>query len=323
MGAQRYKGPPRQDIGQAMQAFDLRANQAGFVGHRIAPLIDTAEQAGGINKIRIADLLKKRQDTRRAPDGTYQRGTGGFDADTFATVERGFEERLDEREVRRLGGTYPAEELAALRSQNQVLQDYEAAVIETALAAIPGGQITAIATPWSSAATAIPVKNITDAVKAFRRRVGRLPTSLLIDWECYQALRDCSDIISRLSANDDRTHGDIQTSDLARALDIGEIIISGGMQNTSAAAVGDGVLTPVWDPTKALLFIASQSEDLLTPRFMNTIHWTGDGSMLGKPGSFEAYYSDERRSDVVRYRIETQEKVLYSLAATLLTGVMA
>ena len=57
---------PRPDIAQGLDEFNLRANQAGFVGLRIFPVIEVATAFGRFRRLKIKDLLKRRKSTKRA-----------------------------------------------------------------------------------------------------------------------------------------------------------------------------------------------------------------------------------------------------------------
>jgi hypothetical protein len=68
-----------------------------------------------------------------------------------------------------------------------------------------------------------------------------------------------------------------------------------------------------------MLARVARTADLREPCLGRTIHWGEDGSQIG--GLFESYYSDERRSNIVRCRHDVDEKIIYAEAADLLSNI--
>lgn len=307
----------RPDLADALEEFDLEASQMGFVGLDIAPVIEVGVTAGDYPKIALGELLKDR-DTRRAEDGTYPKGQGKGTKDTFATEEHGLEERVDEREANVFREWWDAEVLAARRCRDAVLRNHNQRVIDLALA-ISGSA--AAGTAWSSTSSATPIANVRAACIAVRNRTGMVPNAMVIDWEAYQYLKDCAEIVDRVkySGLDDPKRGNMTVSALAQALGLEHISISGAQVNSANEAQSVS-LASQWTKTIALVYCRAGDNNLRRPRFMNTFHWGADGSTIG--GTMESYYDPSRRSDIVRHRMDTDEKVVYGACGQLITGVL-
>src|SRR5688500_640208 len=143
----------RPDLGATLMEFDEMANQAGFVGLQLAPVVEVAEQSANIGKIPIEQLLQT-QDTSRASGGGYRRGNFTFSDFSYATEEPGWEEPVDERNLRIYRRYFDAEVVAAKRARNFVVQNHEIRVA-TALTATATFVDAAAATIWTTAATAV------------------------------------------------------------------------------------------------------------------------------------------------------------------------
>lgn len=309
----------RRDLAEQLVPIDLQTNRAGFVGFRLFPVLEVALQADTFKVSKLEDLLQKRQDDSRAEDGTYRRGNGKFGKDTYATVEHGWEERVDRREATRWKNWEDAEQMAAERARNMVLQNHEARVVEAVMGIT---NTTSIVTPWTTHATATPVDDVMDLSLTVRNHCGRMPNALCLELEVFKHLIRCAQMIERIEssgAGRPSSARDITAQMVATALDLEEVIISGGMENTANEAK-DAVLSPLWPRAKALLFVRDNNPNVRDRvRIGNTFHWGEDGSTLGQ--NVEMYYSDERRSDIVRDRMDTDEKLIYPACGQLLLDV--
>lgn len=306
----------RPDIALGFSEFDVEANQRGYVGLAIAPVMEVDVVADVYPIIPKEDLMKS-YSTDRAGDGTYGKVNGKFETGSYSCTENGIEERVDQRDARRFGNYIDAEMIAAMRTRDIVLKNHNARVIALALAV---GTTTAAGTTWSTTATATPIANIIAAKVKIRNRCGEMANAMCCDWEAWEYLRNCADIIERLkySGIDDPKNASLNA--VAAVLGLEEIIISGAVTDGAIAPLAASVAS-MWDRTKALLFVKSTTQDTRRPHFMRTFHWGNDGSQIG--AAFESYYDPTRRSDIVRHRMDTDEKVLYADVAEVITGVLS
>lgn len=309
----------RADLADTLEEFDLEADQMGFVGLRIAPVIDVGVVGGNYGKIELAELLKGRS-TNRAPDGSYNRGEARGTKDTFACDEHGFEEAVDDRLAAMFADYWNAEQLAAQRTRDAVLRNHNQRVIDAALGL---ANTTAAGTAWSTVATATPIANIRAAKIAVRDRTGIVPNCMCLDWEAFEYLVSTAEVVDRVKhwgGTDPNVSSLLQQpSVVAAALGLEEILVSGSVKNTANEAQAAS-LSSQWTNTKALLFVRDDSEDMRRPRLMNTFHFTADGSQIG--GYVETYRDEAKRSDIVRTRMDTDEKLVYSDCGQVITGVL-
>lgn len=306
----------RPDLRDSLMEFDLQADQLGFVGLKIAPVLEVNKPLGYYGVIPLKEMLQDR-DTRRASDGSYNRISGEGDNASFLTEEHGIEEPVDRREANAYGDYWDAEQLAAERTRDAVIRNHNKRVIALAEAV---STTTAAGTAWTDLSSSDPPANVLTARKAVRDRCGMLANCMVIDWDRFESLRQTTAIkdLIKYSGRDDPKARNITVDAVAAAMNLEEIIISGSMKNTANQAVAAS-LSSMWDKTKALIFRRYTGRDLKKPQFARTFHWGGDGSMIG--GVFEEYYDPKVRADVVRNRMDTKEQVIYADCAQLITGI--
>lgn len=307
----------RPDLAGSLMEFDLQANMMGYVGLRIAPVIEVQKQAGNYGVIPIKELLKDRL-TARAPGGSYSRGAGKFEPGTYACKENGTEEPVDDRESQMYADYFDAEQIAALRARNIVLSSHERRVIALADAI---SNTSAAGTAWTDTDSSTPITNVRTASLAVYDRIGRAPTHGVISWKRFQYLRDNASIIDRVKYNGHEVavqRGKVDPSMIAEALGLEELIVAGSVKNTAnenAAAV----IASMWTDSRFLLFVPARTNDVREPCYARTFHWGEDGSQIG--AAIETYRDETIRGDVVRARMDTDEKEMYPEAAQVITGI--
>ncbi len=306
----------RPDLGATMEAFSIQANQASYIGLQLFPVIEVAEQSANIGRIPVAQLLQT-QDTSRASGSGYRRGNFTFDDFSFATKEHGWEEPVDDRNSRIYRRYFDAEVIAAKRARNFVVQNHE---LRTVAAATNTATFTnaAAAVVWSTAATATPVTDVLTRIKAVRNASGVTPNTVVMDYDAYLAALETAQVIDRLKYNGITDVRNVGTVDLARLFKVKRVLISGAQNNT--AAEGGLTLAATWTKTIVGVGYVAESNDVAEPGLGRTFHWSADGSEIG--AVMESYRDETRRCDIIRARMETDEKVMYPEAWQLITGVL-
>lgn len=306
----------RPDLAGSLLAFDVQADQAGFVGLEVMPVLEVARQAGTFGKIEIAGMLQSRS-TNRAPGTAYRRGITEFTTDTYACEEHGFEEPVDDREAAMYADYFDAELMAAMRARDAVLRNFE---IRVAALAHAISATSAAGTVWSSTASATPIANIAAAIKVVRDASGLVPNLLVLTFDAWQNMRDCAEVLDRIkyAGFDDPKKAALNTTVLAQAAGIERIVVAGAMKNTANQADAAS-LANIWTNTEAVLLRVPKTRDIREACWGRTLHWGEDGSVIG--GLVETYRDETVRADIVRCRMDTDEKVLLTGAAVRITGV--
>lgn len=314
----------RSDLGGSMEAFDLQADRAGFIGLRVFPVFEAAMQSGSFGKIPLDQLLKNR-DTERSPGSGYSRGKFTFTPASYATEEHGAEEPVDDREARLYADYFDAEMVAAERARDVVLRNFEkriAAAVFNATTWNGAALTTGITHEWDDPANATPQDDVEAACRKVYANSGLWPNTLIINRNVFRNLRKCDDVIDKVSssgAGSSVLAENISVQMLAAYFDLERILVAGGAQN--AANEGqDASIEHIWSGEFAMVCrTATRPRDIREPCLGRTIHWGADGSMIG--GVFESYREESIRGNVVRHRMETDELIMYVEAGHLLSNI--
>jgi hypothetical protein len=312
----------RPDLASSMEEYDLEAGRQGFIAQQVLQVLEVDKQAGVFGTIPIEQLLQAR-DTVRAPGGGYSRGKFTFTTQPYACVEHGAEEPVDDREAEMYRDYFDAELVAARRSRDVVLRNAEgraAAAVFNTTTWTGASLTTAVGTPWTTIATAVPLTDVETAVKKVYDNSGLVANALVCTWKRFRDLRNVVQIVDRVKYAGfmDPRAGNITAEALAQAFDLKYILVAGGAKNTAKEGqtfVGGSV----WTDSNAMICRVAETNDPREPCIGRTMHWAADGSEIG--ATFETYRDETVRSDVVRARHDVFEKILYVEAGHLLTSV--
>lgn len=301
----------------SFQQFDLDMDAAGFIGTRVLPVVDVAKPVGQFGKITIASLLAQR-DTLRTPGSNYARQRYEFDKDNFSTNEHGAEEPVDDKEAEMYGDYLNAEQTATSRARDVVMRNYESRVA-TLLQTTGSFTNAAAATAWGTIATAVPLTDIETRVMSIWNATGLKPNAIVIPYAAFRNFRNCAQVVDRIkySGLQDPAAGQISTQAIAQLLDIPNVIIAGAKKN-GANEGQTASLSNVWTATVIGIGVIATGNDIKQPCVGRTFHFSADGSQIG--GTVETYREEQSRSNIVRVRMDTQEKLLYSTCWQLITG---
>lgn len=313
----------RPDLADSFMEFDLAADQLGYIGTRVFPVIEVASQAGDFGKIPLEQLLQN-SDTKRAPGSGYSRGTFTFEKATFSCQENGHEEVVDDREAKMYAEYFDAEVISTARAYNAVLRNAEQRVADAVFntAVWTGSSLTtAVTNEWDDATNATPIGDVEAAAQKVYDNSGLWPNALVVTEKVFRNLRLADQIRDRISssgAGDSELAGRIVEQQIAQAFGLNYIIVAGGSKNTAAEGQTASV-APVWSGEYAMVCKVATSADPKEPCIGRTFHWGEDGSSPG--GIVETYRDESRRGEVVRVRHDVDEIVLYPEAGHLLSNI--
>lgn len=311
----------RSDIAEMMTAFDLEANMQRMIALQVMPQYDVDLAFGPFDKIEIASLLRQ-VNTARASGGNYSQTDFKFTQDSFSTKEHGLELPLDDRNAALYSNSDFGQLLdKAVLIRNQVLSNLEARVAANVFNTSTFTP-TSVTNEWDDLANATP---LTDVEAAVQRGYGKgfIYDTLIVGWKVFRNLRNCDQIIDRINsggAGQASKPEDITPAMLARVFDLKRVLIGGAQYNAADEGQSPN-LQPIWSGEYAMVTrCASGPEERLTnPCIGRTFHFTGDGSEIG--GRYETYRDESRRANILRLRMETQEKTLYTTCGDLLDNI--
>lgn len=313
----------RPDLAESFMEFDLAADQAGYVGTSVFPVVNVDSQAGVFGKIPIEELLQN-SDTKRAPGSGYNRGDFNFTTSTYACQEHGHEEVVDDREAKMYAQYFDAEVVSTARAYNAVLRNAEKRIADAVFNTTTwtGASLTtAITHEWDDAANSVPITDVEAAVQKIYDNSGLWANALVINRKVFRNIRNSASVIDRINsagAGNPSKPSDVTTAMLAQVFDLQHILVAGGTQNTANEGQAAS-LSPVWSGEYAMVCKIATSGDFKEPCIGRTFHWSEDGSSVG--GTVESYRDESVRGEIVRVRHDVDEVVLYAEAGHLLSNV--
>jgi hypothetical protein len=309
----------RPDLASSLEAFDMAADREGFIGLRVLPVVEVAKQAGSFGKIPLEQLLENRE-TRRNPGSGYARSGFKFGSDSYACEEHGAEEPIDDRESEMYRDYFSAEVVSAARSRDVVLRNFERRAADLVFNAVTFTPTT-VTNEWDDYANAAPIDDVEAAVRRIWAASGLWPNALIINRLVFRNLRNCEQIIERIQsagAGSATKPSDITAAMLAAVLDLEEIVVAGSPKNTADKGLTP-VIAPIWSGEYAMVARLARTADVREPALARTFHWGEDGSQIG--GALETYRDETIRGDVVRHRMDTDEKLIMTECAALLDNI--
>lgn len=303
----------------SMEEFNLRMDREGFIGLRVFPVSEVAKQSGKFGKIPVEQLLKS-PETARAPGSGYNRGNWKFEADSFATEEHGHEEPVDDRESELYNEYVEAEMVSSEIAQDIVLRAFEERIAAATFDFATFGS-TAVTNEWDDAASATPIDDVEAQVQAIWNATGLWPNALIMNRLVYRNLRRCDQVVEAIAAQGagNRTLAtDITPQLLSEVFDLPMILVAGSAKN----AANDGAalnIDPIWSGEYVAVARLCTTSNFKEPGFGRTFHWGADGSRIG--ATVETYRDETVRSNIVRARMDTDEKILYSGCIKLLSNI--
>lgn len=313
----------RPDLAESLMEYDLAADRNGFVGYKVFPVVDVAQQAGNYGKIPIEQLLQTRT-TLRAPGAGYARGTFTFDDAAYATSEHGAEEPVDDRERKMYRNYFDAEMVATARAYDAVLRNAEirmAAKVFNTTTWTGSSLTTAITNEWDDFTNAVPITDVEAAVRKIWNNSGLWANALVINRNVFRNLRNCDQVIERIQsagAGNRTLATDINEQMLAQAFDLDYVIVAGMPKNTAKEGQTASI-SPIWSDEYAMVCRIATTQDFKEPCIGRVFHWAEDGSSIG--GTVESYRDESVRSDIIRVRHDVAEVTLYPEAGHLLSNI--
>lgn len=309
----------RPDLSGAFQEFDLEMNRRNFIGSRILPVFEVEEDAGKYPVIPIEQLLAENE-TRRAPKSGYNRGEFEFETGSYITEEHGWEEPLDDREVRMYRHYIQAEMIATARAVNFVAGAAERR-IASAIFNSTTFNTTAVTNEWDDLSNATPIDDVEAAVIRVYDATGLWPNTLVITNKVFRNLRRCSQVLDRIEssgAGNATKARDVTLQMLAQVFDLEKILVGNASKNTAGEGQSASI-SPVWSNEYAWVGKTAETGDIQEPCVGRSFHWDEDGSTY--EGRVESYRDESIRSDVIRVRHDTDEKIMYAACGELLENI--
>lgn len=310
----------RPDLGAIAYEYMLEASQRGFIGLSIFPIFETPLQSADYPIIPLESLLKL-QETKRAPRGTYNRSDYEFKTGTYACIEYGWEEPVDDAEAALYRRFFDAEEVAVMRCVDVILRNQEARI---AAAIMNTANITAtadVAISWNTPATATPRANVNTAKQAMRAASGLVPNVIAMSKKVFDTAMMIAEITNAFQYTNPIQIGgeEVQRRLLAQYFGVDEVMVGGAIKDSAKKGQAT-VIADLWDDEYiALLKVSLGGNDLKEPCIGRTFLWTADS-----PSNLitEQYREEQSRSEVYRSRHNVAEAFVFKGAGYLLGNII-
>ncbi len=286
-----------------------------FIGQRVFPVYESGAKDGQFPKFRLGkgELLND-DATVRTPTGAYGRVYRTYENDNFACLDRGLEELVDDSYKADVARFFDAEIVAGKQVLTQMMLSLEVRIAAEVMSAT-NFTATAAAVAYTEAniATINFVKDVLDA-KGRLEDKGVIANSIVVSRAVWDRVRR-STLLQNYVRGNRPTDSTLllRPDDVAGVFDLQQLLVGRAPKN--AAKKGQAYSsTPIWGNTYVWVGNIA-SGDFMNGGAGRTIVWNRDSEIF----TTETYRDERRRSDVVRVRHHTDEKVVDTTAGELIT----
>ena len=290
-----------------------------FIAQRVLPMISVGLKSGSYPKLtRSATELLTPNSTIRNPKSEYARTQRAWTSDTYDCVDRGLEEPVDDAESQDIGRFFNAEVATARFVLRSMLLDYEIRVQQTLFSAANFGAATAASVAYTMAniATINFPRDILDAIERVNDN-GAQANTIVMSSTLLNRLKQSTLLQNFIRGNrpGDATlnisAGDIQAAFADNGI---ENVFIGRARYNSAKKGQNYSAASVWG-TSCVWVGEVQGGPADAGGAGRTFVWNDHGGGLFVT---ETYREDKIRSNIVRVRQNTAEKVVDGSAGTLI-----
>jgi hypothetical protein len=308
---------PRSDIYALVQQANADFTKL-FIGDQIFPVKGEDVKRGIYMKANLANAeLLNADAVARASGDSYQRINRKYDTDTFDAIEYGLESVIDDAYESEVERFMNIESVEAMLLERSLRISYEARV---AAALFNSSTFTATAATVNytqALLSTIDVANDVDLAKARMLKNGIIANTVVMGYDVFQRIRRSTLLQNQIygvvprGANQKMLPGE---QDIAEALGVEKLLVGKAPRNANNKGQSySGSF--IWGTTYIAVCNTAGGE-YQAGGVGRTIQWTKDTTGLFTP---ETYRSDERRSNVLRVRQHTAEKVIDATACELIT----
>lgn len=319
----------RLDLSRSFDEFDIRMNQRGYIGARVLRPFVVGSVSANVGRLPLEALLQSTGNgtALRAPGSGYKRDTFEFETWSYKIDEFGKEDVLDDAQLAMYRDIFDAEQVAADRATDFVLNEYErdvAAAVFNTTTWTGASLTTAVSTPWATHATATPIGDVAGAKEKVRLGSGLEPNAIILSGSEYENLVQTAQIVDRIKYTTTPTDSQVRSA-IAEMFGVRYVLVPGGMKNTASPGAA-ATLTRIWPDNYVMVCRIAETDDPREPSIGRTFIWPGDGPGLpGDDGTLavlvEEYREEAVRGSVVRARNNRDIQIMYATAGHLLTSV--
>ena len=300
---------------------EASAADSFFIGERVMPPLPVEAKSGTYPKLKIAaaELLSSIS-TDRQRGGSYGKVVRAWDSDTYDCVDRGLEEPVDDCDARDLARFFDLESSAARLTMRNMKTAAEVRIAAATMNATTFGAGTNSAVAYTQAAIAtidFPL-DVGAAVERVANN-GVQANTIVLSSTVLERLKRSTLLQSFVRGSIvGNSQLPMTAANIAAAFaDYGITQVLVGRARYNTAKKGQAYSAgSVWGTT--YVWVGAVNPGARTPMDGGagfTLYWNAEGG----PYVTETYRSEEHRSNMVRVRQNTTEKVTDATAGTLIT----
>lgn len=280
----------------------------GMGGLQVLPLFKTPKREPDVPVMPREAILKHPSDIKREARAAYNRGDYEFETLTLRCEEYGYEEPVDDVERSMYSDYFSADEWAMRRATDILLRAQESRIATAVFNASTFASYTGgITNEWDDAANCTPKADINGKMTTVYNNCGMLPTHLALPLTVFRNVLVSSELKSYLQYTSPHLMQGLEGQRQALSAYLGVEVIVLGAPYDSAKEGQAASLANIWGTEYAMLFVKQTSSDLRSPGLGRTFLWTQDSP---ENINVESYREEQTRSDIIRVRHHTVEKIL-------------
>ena len=290
-----------------------------FIGAKAMPPFGVDAKSGTYPKIQIAagELLSSGS-TDRSRGGSYGSVTRQWTTDTYDCVDRGLEEPVDDTDVKDLAKFFNLEASTARWVLRNMMLAHEVRVAAALINATTFGAGTNSAVAYTEAniATISFVADVLAAIERVRDN-GNNPNTIILSSAVYNRVRRATPVVNFV-AGSIGMGAKVNATTLGQAFaDEGITQVLVGKARYNSAKKGQAKsMSAVWGNTYAWVGTVNPGAASLQDGGAGfTLVWNAEGGLFVS----ESYRDEAKRSNIVRVRQNTTEKVVDATCGTLIT----
>lgn len=292
---------------------EAAAADSYFIGSKVFPPFNSTKKTGEYMKITKAESeVMKKNITERAQKAPYGRVDRTYTKDSFACQDRGLEELLDDAVTAELADFFSTEQVTSKLLLRSIMMDHEIRVAAEVMNASNFDNVNgSVAYDIANIATINFPLDVTTAKKRLMKR-GELVNTMVLNRDLFDIIRQTT-LMSAFLFGPLGGGQQITEDMLGKAFGIPNVLVADAAYDTAKKGQ-TASLSYIWNDNYIWLGNV-QGGDLSAGGAGRTIVWTGDASSLWVT---ETYRAETNRSDVIRVRQHTDEKVVSAPAGTLI-----
>ncbi len=299
----------RPELGAAVDEFK-ESMAARFISLQVMPPFPVEKDAAGFPVIPKEALLRL-EDTRRSSGGRYNYSDFDWENGLYITRENGWIEFIDDRLLSIYGSMFDVELVKSRRATRIILMSQEKRIADKVFDSSRFAAH-AVSNKWSDAANATPVDDVNDAAAAVELQCGMRPNTLILSSDSFRKAINCDQMVDRIKYTFPGIDiNNMSTSQLAQALGLEKVLVGGGVYS-SADKGQDASISRFWPDVEAMLTITTEDPDISVPCIGRTFFFAPESGDGEANTIVETYRDEDRRSDVVRVRHDSDERLLAS-----------